>query len=66
MSVHVLLILLNELRKRDEMQGLPKIWSLFLNEFNKFNNKIARMLVINPRLSYHKLCIFKLFPIIKD
>ena len=44
MSAHVLLKLLNELRKRDKMQGLPSILSLFRNEFNKFNNKRARML----------------------
>ena len=39
MSVHVLLNLFNELRKRDKMRGLPSISSLFRNEFNKFNNK---------------------------
>ena len=44
MSVHVLLNLLNKLRKRDKMRGLPSILSLFLNEFNKFNNTRARML----------------------
>ena len=44
MSAHVLLNLLNELRKRDKMRGLPSILSLFRNEFNKFNNKRARML----------------------
>ena len=44
MSAHVLLILLNELRKRDKMRGLPSILSLFRNEFNKFNNTGARML----------------------
>ena len=44
MSAHVLLILLNELGKRDKMRGLPSILSLFLNEFNKFNNTRARML----------------------
>ena len=44
MSVHVLLILLNELGKRDKMRGLPSILSLFRNEFNKFNNTRARML----------------------
>ena len=37
MSAHVLLNLLNELRKRDKMRGLPSILSLFRNEFNKFN-----------------------------
>ena len=41
MSAHVLLNLLNELRKRDQM---PRILSLFCNEFNKFNNTRARML----------------------
>ena len=29
MSAHVLLNLLNELRKRDKMRGLPSILSLF-------------------------------------
>ena len=44
MSAHVLLNLLNSLRKRDKMRGLPSILSLFRNEFNKFNNTRARML----------------------
>ena len=44
MSAHVFLNLLNELRKRDEMRGLPSIWSLFSNEFNKFNNTRAWIL----------------------
>ena len=44
MSAHVLLNLLNELGKRDKMQCLPSILSLFRNEFNKFNNTRARML----------------------
>ena len=44
MSAHVLLNLLNELRKRNKMQGLPSILSLFRNKFNKFNNTRARML----------------------
>ena len=43
-SAHVLLNLLKELRKRDKMRGLPRILSLFLNLFNKFNNAGARML----------------------
>ena len=41
MGAHLLLKKLNELRKRDEMQGLPSILSLFCNEFNKFNNAQA-------------------------
>ena len=39
-----LLNLFNEMRKRDKMRGLPRILSLFRNEFNKFNNTRARML----------------------
>ena len=38
MIAHVLLNLLNELRKRDKMRGLPSILFLFRNEFNQFNN----------------------------
>ena len=38
MSAHVLLNLLYKLRKSDKMQGLPSILSLFLNDFDKFNN----------------------------
>ena len=44
MSAHVLLNLLNNLRKRDKMRGLPTILSLFHIAFNKFNNTRARML----------------------
>ena len=44
MSAHVLLNLLNELRRRDQMRCLPSILPLFRNEFNKFNNIGARML----------------------
>ena len=42
MSAHVLL---NQLRKRDKMCGQLSILSLFLNEFNKINNKGTQMLV---------------------
>ena len=44
MSVHVLLNLLKELRKRGKMRGLPCMLYFFRNEFNKFNNAGARML----------------------
>ena len=44
MSAYVLLNLLNKLRKRDKMRGLPSILSLFRDEFNKFNNTRAQML----------------------
>ena len=43
MSAHVLLNLLNDLRKSGKMRGLPSILSLFRSEFNKFNNTGARM-----------------------
>ena len=41
MSAHVLLNCLSELGKRDKMQGLWSILSLFRKEFNKFNNTRA-------------------------
>ena len=44
MSAHVLLNLLNELRNKDKVRGLPSILSLFRNEFNEFNNTRAQML----------------------
>ena len=43
MSANVLLNLLNELVKSDEMRGLPSVLSLFRNEFNKFNKTRALM-----------------------
>ena len=53
MRAHVLLNLLNELRKSDKMQGLPCILLLFRNEFYKFINTIAGML--DSFLLYDKL-----------
>ena len=44
MSAHVLFNLLNKLGKRDKMQGLLSILSLFGKKFNKFNNDRAGML----------------------
>ena len=41
MSAHVVLNLLNELGKRGKMRGLPSIFSLFRNEFDKFNKTVA-------------------------
>ena len=38
MSAPVLLNLSKELGKRDKMQGLPSILSLFRNKFNKSTN----------------------------
>ena len=58
MSAHVILILLNELGKRDKMRGLPSILSLFRNEFNKFNNTRAQI-IIRFYLSYHIMITLK-------
>ena len=55
MSANVLLNLLNELRKRDEMRSLPSILFLFGNEFNKFNNTRARMLDSNYHMTLRLL-----------
>ena len=43
MIAHVLLNLLNELGTIDNMRGLPRISSLFRNEFDTFNITGARM-----------------------
>ena len=57
MSVQDLLNLLNELRKRDKMRGLPSILSLFREEFNKFNNTGAQQLdsIYHMTLNYFKI-----------
>ena len=41
MSAHVLLNLLNELRKNDKIRDLQSILSLFRIEFNELNNAEA-------------------------
>ena len=43
MSAHVLLNLLNALRKRDQMLGKPRMLSIFRNSFNKRNDTGARI-----------------------
>ena len=45
MSAHVLLNLSNVLTKGDNIRGFPSISYFFRNEFDKFNNTGARMLV---------------------
>ena len=61
MSAHILSNLLNKLRKSDKMRGLLSIFSLFRNEFNKFNYIGARMLDsiyhVTIKLSYHHALI---------
>ena len=55
MSTHVLLNLLNESGKRDKMRGLPSILSFLLNEFYKFNNTRAQMLVSIYHMTFRLL-----------
>ena len=43
MSAHVLLNILNELEEKIRCEALPRILSIFPNEFNKFDNAGARM-----------------------
>ena len=67
MSAHVLLSLLNELRKSDKMRGLPSILLVFRNVFNKFNNARARIdrfylsydinISMNPHFWCENVCI---------
>ena len=60
MSAHVLLNILNKLRKRDKMRGLPRILSLILNEYDKLNNTGAPMLesIYHMALKFIKNRIF--------
>ena len=47
MCVHVLLKLLNELGKSDQMRGLPSIWSLFRSEFNSLPRILSLFLTLS-------------------
>ena len=48
MSVHVLLYLFNELRKRDKVRGLPSILSLFRNEFKiTLKSQFCRKIILS-------------------
>ena len=60
MNAHILLNLLNELKKSNKMRGLPSILSLFRNELNEVNNTGARMLdsIYPMTLKLLKNCIF--------
>ena len=58
MSAHVLLNLLNELRKRDKMRGLQSILSLFRNKFNTFNYTGAPMLDSIYHMTLNHFLIF--------
>ena len=60
----MLINLVNELRNRDKMRGLPRILSPFRNEFNKFNTTGAQMLdsiyhmtlkILISAVTYHRL-----------
>ena len=46
MSAHVLLNLFNELGEKIRCEALPSIFSVFPNEFNKFNNTGARIKIL--------------------
>ena len=52
MSAHVLLNLFNKLVERDKMRGLSSSLSLFHNEFDNFNNTIARLLDSIYQMTY--------------
>ena len=60
MSAHVLLILLNELGKRDKMRGLSIILSLFRNELNKFNNIGETCYCMSDRVTIIIMCIYRM------
>ena len=51
MSAHVLLDLLNELRKRDKMRGLPSILSLFsqqgITRLNIIEFQVLIIIIVN-------------------
>ena len=57
MRTHVLLILLNKLRKRYKMQGLPSILSIFRNTFNKFNNTGAFRVYLSYDIKSFKITL---------
>ena len=57
MTAHVLLNLLNKLRKGDKIRGLPSIAPFCRNEFNKFKKSRARML---DSIYHTKLRLFEI------
>ena len=61
MSAHVLLNLLNQFRRRNQMQGLPSILSRFRNELKKFNNTGAGMLDSIYHMTLKKLIKYHVF-----
>ena len=65
---HVLSKLLNELGKRDQLQGLSSILSLFRNEFNKLHKTGERLLDSIYHMTIICLCnlIFSVLPYICD
>ena len=60
MRAHDLLILLNELGKRDKIQGLPSVLYLFRKKINKFNNTGARMLDSIYHMTLNYFCVKRL------
>ena len=56
MSAHVLLNLLNKLKKSDKMRGLSSILALFCDEFIKFNNTGAWVLDSIYHMKFELFC----------
>ena len=61
MSTHVLLNLLNKLRKRDKMLGLLTILMLFRNKFDNFYNTGAQCFDLFDLFLYIPSTIFQLY-----
>ena len=59
-SAHVLLNLLNKLRKRDKRRGFQRILYLLRNKLNKFKNRGAQMLDFVYHMTF-KLIINHIF-----
>ena len=62
MSVHVLLNLINELGKRDKMQGLPSILFFFRNEYvsiNHYPQHVLRFYIISYLCNAFVFCLKK-------
>ena len=59
-SVHVLLNLLNKLRKRDKMQGMPSILSLFRNLFSKLKciDQVEKEIKCEAYRAFFRRCFF--------
>ena len=66
MSAHVLVNLINELRKSDKIRGLSSILSLFCNEFNEFNKLNNTRTRIKDSVYHMTLKILKTSSLLPD